>query len=57
MHQGYHHRKAFLAAEGPMDFTMIDFWTMVWERRSHAIVMLSLLKENGKVKMSHEKCY
>ncbi|XP_065917231.1 uncharacterized protein [Dysidea avara] len=45
---GYRHHKAFLAAEGPMNSTMIDFWTMVWERRSHAIVMLNLLEENGK---------
>ena len=32
-----------------MDSTLIDFWTMIWEKNSHAIVMLSLLEENGMV--------
>ena len=32
-----------------MDSTMVEFWTMVWEKKSHAIVMLSLLEENGEV--------
>ncbi|XP_065916486.1 receptor-type tyrosine-protein phosphatase alpha-like [Dysidea avara] len=45
---GYRHRKAFLATEGPMNSTVIDFWGMIWDKSSHAIVMLSLLEENGK---------
>ena len=32
-----------------MDSTVDEFWAMIWERRSHAIVMLSLLEENGRV--------
>ena len=32
-----------------MDSTLVDFWTIIWERKSHAIVMLSLLRENGMV--------
>lgn len=32
-----------------MNSTIIDFWTMVWEKKSHSIVMLSLLEENGEV--------
>ena len=32
-----------------MDSTLIDFWTMIWEKNSYAIVMLSLLEENGMV--------
>ena len=47
--KGYHQDKAFLATENPMDSTMIEFWAMVWEKNSHAIVMLSLLKENEVV--------
>ena len=35
---------------------MIDFWSMVWERSSHAIVMLSLLEENGKVRTAEITC-
>ena len=38
-----------MATEGPMDSTLVDFWTMIWEKKSHAIVMLSLLGENGMV--------
>ena len=33
--------------------TMVEFWTMVWEKKSHAIVMLSLLEENGEVSISN----
>ena len=32
-----------------MNSTVIDFWGMIWDKSSHAIVMLSLLEENGKV--------
>lgn len=32
-----------------MESTMVDFWTMVWEKKSHAIVMLSLLEEDEVV--------
>ena len=39
-----------MVTEGPMDSTMVDFWTMIWEKKSHAIVMLSLLEEDGEVK-------
>ena len=36
-----------------MDSTLIEFWAMVWEKKSHAVVMLSLLKENEVVSI----CY
>ena len=49
--QGYRQEKVFMAAENPMDTTMIEFWTMVWEKKCHAIVMLSLLEENEVVSM------
>ena len=32
-----------------MESTMVEFWGMIWERKSHAIVMLSHLEENGRV--------
>ena len=32
-----------------MDSTVVNFWTMIWEKKSHVIVMLSLLRENGLV--------
>ena len=37
-----------------MDSTMIEFWAMVWEKKSHAIVMLSLLKENEVVSICYQ---
>ena len=33
-----------------MESTSADFWRMIWEHQSHAIVMLGQLKENGEVK-------
>ena len=47
--QGYHKRKAFLVGPGPMQSTVNDFWTMVWEKSSYVIVMLGQLEENGEV--------
>lgn len=44
-----------MAAENPMDSTMTEFWSMVWEKKCHAIVMLSLLKENEVVSTSYHK--
>ena len=47
--QDYRQSKAFLAGPGPMQSTATDFWTMIWEKKSHAIVMLGQPKENGEV--------
>ena len=41
--------KAFLAGPGPMHSTVSDFWTMIWEKKSHVIVMLGCLKESEMV--------
>ena len=38
-----------MITEGPMESTLVNFWTMIWEKKSHVIVMLSLLEENGEV--------
>lgn len=53
--QGYHKRKAFLVGPGPMQSTATDFWTMIWEKKSHAIVMLGEPQENGEVRT--ERCF
>ena len=47
--QGYRQCKAFLVGPGPMESTLNDFWRMIWEKQSFAIVMLGQLVENGEV--------
>ena len=32
-----------------MESTIQEFWNMIWQRKSHAIIMLSSLVENGRV--------
>ena len=54
--QGYRHCKEFLIGPGPMESTSADFWRMIWENQSHAIVMLGQLKENGEVKIINVAC-
>ena len=34
-----------------MESTMVDFWTMIWEKKSHVIIMLSLLEEDDEVRV------
>ena len=45
-------RNAFIVTQGPMENTIEDFWEMIWEYKSHAIVMLTPLKENEKVRIT-----
>ncbi|XP_035698479.1 receptor-type tyrosine-protein phosphatase epsilon-like [Branchiostoma floridae] len=49
---GYQEKNKFIAAQGPMDNTIDDFWRMIWETGSTAIVMVTNLEENGKKKCS-----
>ncbi|XP_060076906.1 uncharacterized protein LOC132556510 [Ylistrum balloti] len=47
---GYEKTHQYVAAQGPMDSTVNDFWRMVWQLGSTKIVMLTNLTENGKSK-------
>ena len=49
--QGYRQRDAFIATQGPMNNTCGDFWRMVWEQKSAAVVMLTQLEEDGIVRI------
>ena len=35
---------------GPLPNTVVDFWRMVWQERSPAIVMITHLSEGGRTK-------
>lgn len=49
---GYRHRNAYIATQGPLMETADDFWRMVWEHNANIIVSLTQCHEMGR-----EKCY
>ena len=46
---GYRGRCAYIATQGPLPNTVDDFWRMLWEHNSTIVVMLTKLKEMGRV--------
>ncbi|KAI6010170.1 hypothetical protein EDC04DRAFT_809811 [Pisolithus marmoratus] len=53
-------RKMYIATQGPLPATFLDFWTLVWEQNVHVIVMLTREVENAMVKCGTywtDKCY
>ena len=47
--QGYKMKDAFIATQGPLQNTVVDFWRMIWENKCGCIVMLCELEEDGQV--------
>uniref|UniRef100_A0A0B7ABK9 protein-tyrosine-phosphatase n=1 Tax=Arion vulgaris TaxID=1028688 RepID=A0A0B7ABK9_9EUPU len=45
-------RRKYILTQGPLEHTMGDFWSMVWEQRTKAIVMLNKVVEKGTLKCS-----
>ena len=52
--KGYKRHVMFLATQVPLEETVGDFWKMVWENNSGAIVMLSLI-DQGEDNCSKKK--
>nr|XP_057928303.1 receptor-type tyrosine-protein phosphatase C isoform X2 [Doryrhamphus excisus]XP_057928304.1 receptor-type tyrosine-protein phosphatase C isoform X2 [Doryrhamphus excisus] len=47
---GYNESKKYIAAQGPKEETVCDFWRMIWEQQSSIIVMVTRCEEGNKVK-------
>jgi len=48
---GYRRSGAYIATQGPLPDTFADFWRMVWEQRTGAIVMMTRLEERNRVRI------
>lgn len=48
-YSNYRQQKAYIATQGPLAETTEDFWRMLWENNSTIVVMLTKLREMGRV--------
>ena len=54
--QGYSGQAhTYIATQAPLDSTVGDFWTMVWQERTTAVIMLINLNEDGHVSRGYEQ--
>ncbi|XP_032806580.1 receptor-type tyrosine-protein phosphatase alpha-like isoform X1 [Petromyzon marinus] len=47
---GYQEKNKFIAAQGPKEETLNDYWRMIWELNTATIVMVTNLKERKECK-------
>uniref|UniRef100_A0A3Q3K9D1 Receptor-type tyrosine-protein phosphatase C n=1 Tax=Monopterus albus TaxID=43700 RepID=A0A3Q3K9D1_MONAL len=47
---GYKEPKKYIAAQGPKEETVCDFWRMIWEQQSSIIVMVTRCEEGSRAK-------
>jgi protein tyrosine phosphatase len=45
---GFKHKGTYIAAQGPLDSTIGDFWRMIWEREVHSILMMTSESEANR---------
>ncbi|XP_076135016.1 receptor-type tyrosine-protein phosphatase C isoform X3 [Alosa pseudoharengus] len=48
--EGFKEQKKYIAAQGPKEETMVDFWRMIWEQKSSIIVMVTRCEEGNRNK-------
>lgn len=47
--------RAFIATQGPLSNTIVDFYRMIWQEHVHVIVMMTRLSERNKVRQDHSR--
>ncbi|XP_064869697.1 receptor-type tyrosine-protein phosphatase S-like isoform X1 [Oncorhynchus nerka] len=52
---GYRQQRGYMATQGPLAETTEDFWRMLWEHNSTIVVMLTKLREMGRVRLHTHK--
>lgn len=45
----FRQQRGYIATQGPLAETTEDFWRMLWEHNSTIVVMLTKLREMGRV--------
>ena len=54
MFQGYGAEpRAYIAMQGPMSNTVVDFWRMIWQEKAPIVVMITKLKEKNRVRQKY----